>query len=133
MLLPRVRLQRAAWIALLAMLMAALAPAISQLLQRGSSTAWVEICRAGGGTAWVAVADLSAQDTQPTPAKGQPHLLDHCPYCSLHAHALPPVPAQPRLAAAALPGFLEPAAFLHAPHTAHAWRPAQSRAPPSWV
>lgn len=133
MLLPRVRLQRAAWIALLAMLMAALAPAVSQLLQRGSSTAWVEICRAGGGTAWVAVADLRAQDTQPTPAKGQPHLLDHCPYCSLQAHALPPVPAQPQLAAAALPGFLEPAAFLHAPHTAHAWRPAQSRAPPSWV
>ncbi|MFY9459078.1 MAG: DUF2946 domain-containing protein [Aquabacterium commune] len=128
MLPTRVRLQRAAWIALLAMLMAALAPAISQLLQRGSSTAWVEICRAGGGTAWVAVGDLQSKQT---PTKGQPHLLDHCPYCSLQAHALPAVPALPTVAAAPLPGFREPTAFLHAPHTAHAWRPAQSRAPPS--
>ena len=128
MLLPRVRLQRAAWIALLAMLMAALAPAMSQLLQRGSSTAWVEICRAGGGTAWVAVGDLQ---TNQTPSKGQPHLLDHCPYCSLQAHALPHVPALLSVFAAPLPDFREPAAFLHAPHTAHAWRPAQSRAPPS--
>ena len=101
---------------MLAMLMAALAPAISQLLQRGSSTAWV------------AVGDLQ---TKQTPTKGQPHLLDHCPYCSLQAHALPAVPALPTVAAAPLPGFREPAAFLHAPHTAHAWRPAQSRAPPS--
>ncbi len=126
----RAHLQRAAWIALLAMLMAALAPAVSQLLQRSTSAAWVEICRAGGGTAWVAVADLQGEQT---PTKGQPHLLDHCPYCSLQAHALPLLPALPAVTAAPLPGFREPAAFLHAPHTAHAWRPAQSRAPPSLV
>lgn len=128
MLLTRARLHRAAWIALLAMLMAAVAPALSQLLQRGTTTSWVEVCRAGGGTAWVAVAELQ---TEQTPSKGQPHLLDHCPYCSLQAHALPSVPATPVVASAPLPAFREPAAFLHAPHTAHAWRPAQSRAPPS--
>lgn len=118
---------------MLAMLMAALAPAVSQLLQRGSSTSWVEICRAGGGTAWVAVGDLGGQRDPQMPAKGQPHLLDHCPYCSLQAHALPPVTAPSPIGSVPLPAFLEPAAFLHAPHTAHAWRPTQSRAPPSLV
>lgn len=142
MFTTRLPLRRAAWIALLAMLMAALAPAVSQLLQRGGGVSWVEICRAGGGTAWVAVADLSVTDlsvaapsqgSDPMSSKGQPHLLDHCPYCSLQAHALPPVPTLGTLAAAPLPPFRVPAAFLHAPHTAHAWQPAQSRAPPAWV
>jgi len=127
---------------LLAVLMAALAPAVSQLLQRGGGVSWVEICRAGGGTAWVAVADLSATDlsvaapsqgSDPMPSKGQPHLLDHCPFCRLQSHALPSVPTLGTLAAAALPPFRVPAAFLHAPHTAHAWQPAQSRAPPASV
>lgn len=125
--LTRARLRMAAWIALLAMLVAAVAPAWSQLMQRGTATSWVEVCRGNGGTAWVAISELRSDQT---PSKGQPHLLDHCPYCTLQAQALPPLPALPTVAAASLPHFRVPAAFLHAPDTAHVWQPAQSRAPP---
>jgi hypothetical protein len=134
MVVNKLRLVRIARIALLAILVAALAPTLSSLfsqqLQRGSGTAWIEICRAGGGTAWVALADRKGEKA---PSDAPAHGLQHCPYCALHADALPHAPALLQPTVAATPGFLMPAAFLHAPHTAHAWQPAQSRAPPARV
>lgn len=135
-----------AWVAFLAILLVACAPTLSQLSQSQHAVSWVQVCRAQGGTAWVAldamgasqVSDPSADPSDdpsryPTPLRGQPHLLDHCPYCSVHTDALPPTPALPRVAQVGVAALQVPRAFLHAPHTAHPWRPAQSRAPPSLV
>lgn len=143
MALSRVHRRCFAWIAFLAILLAACAPTLSQLSRSQHAVAWVQVCRAQGGTTWVALDAGGASQAgapsgdptpgAPTPLRGQPHLLDHCPYCSLHTDALPPMPAMPRIAQAGVATPQVPRAFLHAPHTAHPWRPAQSRAPPSLV
>lgn len=116
-----------AWIATLAVLMAALAPAISQAVGARGAATWIEVCTAGGSR-WIA-SDPAAPAGE-APAPGLEHALDHCPYCSLHAPLadLPPAPA----AALPDPGLdhVLPRAFLQAPRTLHAWRQAQPRAPP---
>lgn len=146
MVLSRVHRRCFAWVAFLAILLAACAPTLSQLSQSQHAATWVQVCRAQGGTTWVALdalgasqaidpsADPSADPSRhPTPLRGQPHLLDHCPYCSVHTDALPPTPSLPRIAQVGVAAMQVPRAFLHAPHTAHPWRPEQSRAPPSLV
>ena len=117
--------RRTTWIAVLAILMMAFAPLLSQAFGANSSSAWAEVCSVYG-TKWVKV-DPGTTDPQPSPASGHP--LDHCPYCSLHASTLgmPPAPL------VSLPPAVQhavPQAFLAAPRTLHAWRTAQARAPP---
>jgi len=113
------------WIAALAILLASLAPSLSHALASAGGTSWIEICSTEGSR-WV---PAGAGGSEPAPASAA-HVLDHCPYCSIHAPALglPPanVPAQ-------LPSRLAhevPLAFLAAPRTLHAWVSAQPRAPP---
>ncbi|MBV8380530.1 MAG: DUF2946 domain-containing protein [Paucibacter sp.] len=111
------------WVAILAVLMMAFAPLISQAV--GADAAWQEICGADGAR-WVS-AD-GASNGEPA-QKSAAHPLDHCPYCSLHVSVLgmPPAPL------VALPAQLDrdvPPAFLAAPRTLHAWRTAQPRGPP---
>ncbi len=110
----------ASWIAAFAVLLAALAPALSHAMGSG----WVEVCTVQGSK-WVQV-DAGGDAGQTDPA----HAFEHCPYCSLHVPALavPPVPPQPPLVLAPTDEF--PLAFLAAPRTLHAWVNAQSRAPP---
>lgn len=114
----------ASWIAVLAVLMAALAPAISHALGSQGAASWVEVCSAQGSR-WV-------QDDAQTgdPAPGVEHALEHCPCCSIHPDALglPPAPLQALPAPA--PRHAVPQAFLAAPRTLHAWVSAQPRAPP---
>lgn len=112
------------WIAVLAILVSALLPSVSQALGAASPAAWVEVCSAQGSK-WIP-ADEGGSDTQ-----GAEHLLEHCPYCSLHTPtlALPPVP--PPLTLRLDLGHAVPAAFLSAPVTLHAWRAALPRAPPA--
>lgn len=128
----------AVWIALLAVLLAALAPSVSQALgfARGAGPSWVEVCSAEGAK-WVpadagagASADDASADDGTSHGPAAAHWMEHCPWCSLHqpALAVPPAPA-------ALPlvnGLTEalPRAFLQAPRTLHAWASAQPRAPP---
>lgn len=114
----------AAWIALCAMLMATLAPAVSQAL--GSGPSWIEVCTAQGSR-WVASAD---DDASSTPKPSGEHLLEHCPYCSLHTPALGLPPSPMRMLPADPLGRAVPQAFLSAPRTLHAWVRAQPRAPP---
>lgn len=116
----------ASWIAILAVLMASLAPAISQAVGAPSPTGWAEICTSSG-TKLVSV-DGDAADTDGLP--GAAHLLEHCPFCSLHGATLgmPPAPA-PAIVAVPMPAD-RPPAFLHAPRTLDAWVSAQPRAPP---
>jgi hypothetical protein len=112
------------WIAALAILLASLAPAVSHALASATDSNWVEICTPQGSK-WIQAGE---DGSEPAPASG--HLLDHCPYCSLHAPALGLPPA---MALAQLPLGLchqVPVAFLSAPRTLHAWVSALPRAPP---
>lgn len=126
MQLSRATRTLASWVAILAVLMAALAPAVSHALGTRSASSWVEICTAQGAT-WVQPAALADDDSS---APAAAHTLDHCPYCSIHADTIGVPPASsghlPDTALAHAP----PAAFLAAPRTLHAWRSAQPRGPP---
>jgi hypothetical protein len=118
-----------AWIASLAILMAALAPAISHAVARGtgSSGSWAEICSALGAKR-VRIDDAASEPR--IPAAPAEHAFQHCPYCSFNAAApgLPPTSAlELRLPSLQ---FQAPALFLLAPATAFVWLSAQSRAPP---
>lgn len=114
------------WIAILAILMAALAPSISHALGAPQGASWIEVCSAVGAK-WVQPGDAST-DTAPAPADAHP--FEHCPYCSLHSDALA-IPVAPVVVALAprLSGR-PPSAFLAAPRTLFAWLSAQPRAPP---
>jgi len=114
------------WVAILALLMMALAPLMSQAFGAGSASGWAEICSVYGSK-WVKI-DAGTTDPQPTPASGHP--LDHCPYCSLHASALGMPPAPIAVQAMGSTYREVPPAFLTAPRTLHAWRTAQPRGPP---
>ncbi|MFO1219922.1 MAG: DUF2946 domain-containing protein [Burkholderiaceae bacterium] len=112
------------WIVIVAMLLASLAPALSQAVGVADHHSWVEVCTPQGST-WVR-ADAGDAGGAPSAA----HLIDHCPYCSIHlpALALPPPPAAVAPACNARDAL--PQAFLQAPRTLHAWSPAHPRAPP---
>lgn len=112
------------WIAALAILLASLAPAMSHALASAAGTLWVEVCTSQGAK-WIQAGE---DGTERAPASA--HLLEHCPYCTLHAPALGLPPAAP---SAHLPLPLShavPLAFLSAPRTLHVWVRAQPRAPP---
>lgn len=87
---------------------------------------WTEICTALGARL-VRVGDAAPGSSAPK-LPGE-HLLQHCPYCSLHATGgLPPAPASPLVLPALSFGL--PERFYSAPATLHAWASAQPRAPP---
>ncbi|HTP71471.1 MAG TPA: DUF2946 domain-containing protein [Burkholderiaceae bacterium] len=113
------------WIAALAILMAALAPSISHALATKGASTWVQICSAWGA-AWVQPHDGSGG----APPPNKPHSFDHCPYCSLQAHAFA-IPAAPTARVpVASPRRTPPNSDLAAPCTRYAWVGAQPRAPP---
>ena len=114
-----------AWVALLALVLGALAPTLTQAMVAGGERAdWLEVCSVSG-MVWVK-ADTGELAQQPPDgsAAGQ-----HCPWCTLHGGAagLPASQALPEL-----PLRLTdlPPAFYRAPLSATVWAPAQSRAPP---
>lgn len=112
------------WIAALAILLASLAPALSHALASATGTNWIEICTTQGSK-WIPAGEDGTERAPPSA-----HLLEHCPYCTLHAPALGLPPAA---ALVHLPLQLShpvPLAFLSAPRTLHAWVSAQPRAPP---
>ncbi len=130
--LARMRFDRSSrlltsWIAVLALVMAALAPSVSGAISAGPGASWVEICTSIGAK-W-AQAEGASQDE--APASGTVHAFEHCPFCSLHLDALPIPDDSALLVSAPSVSDLLPTAFLAAPHTLHAWRTGQPRAPPS--
>ena len=116
------------WIAVLAILMAALAPSISHALGAKNGASLIEVCTALGGK-WV---QPDGSSTDQAPASGGVHPFEHCPYCSLHANdiAIPVAPVVP--APEISSSDLLPTAFLAAPRTLYAWVRAQPRAPPQF-
>jgi hypothetical protein len=111
-------------VALLAILMAALAPTLSQAWASQSGSPLLEICTASG-TKWIQQSDGVGAPEQ---APGEGSLSKHCPFCLNQAHALPVSP----LSMALLPTLLQllPTAFLQTPRPLFTWQPSQSRAPP---
>jgi hypothetical protein len=124
---PRALRRIAAGLATFAMLLAALAPAITHALAAANDqhVLWTAVCTADG-------ARLVPVPTDPAgvPVAPKSHQVDHCPFCAPHAPgaALPPspVPAVP----AAFASDPVPVLFLLAPRPLFAWAAAQPRAPP---
>ncbi len=75
------------WMAIWAILLAALVPTVSHLLQSGAR--WVEVCQSpnvqGVGIKWMQVDEAGKPLSDSVPSA---HLLDHCPYCALQAFGL---------------------------------------------
>ncbi|TXC62160.1 DUF2946 domain-containing protein [Piscinibacter aquaticus] len=114
------------WIAILAVLMTALAPAISHAMGARGPVTWTEICTSVGAKRVPVDAEQSGSKSVP----GASNLLEHCPYCALHTDGFPVPRALASVASPALVGELLPPAFLHADETLSVWSSAQPRAPP---
>lgn len=112
---------------MLVVLLASLAPSLSHALGAAQGPSWVEICTAQGSK-WVQGDSADSGESKNAPAAA--HLLEHCPYCSIHTPALG-LPPTPLVVPLDLGHEAEvPPAFLAAPRTSHAWVSAQPRAPP---
>lgn len=124
--LRRLRLQ--AWFALAILVLGMLAPSIGVALsQLRGDTGWQDICRSA--------ASPRAQTEVQQQGEALKMLLNgHCAMCHLHSDdlALPPPPTPTVLLLNALDHVM-PERFFSAPRTAHAWRAAPARAPPSLV
>lgn len=113
-----------AWIALLAVLLGALAPALSHALSRADGEKrLIQVCTVAG-MKMVAVDD--SRD------KGDAHVFpaERCAFCATHCDvpALPAMPSAP-FALKARSDHLPPL-YLHSPRPLFAWAAAQPRAPP---
>lgn len=127
-----------AWIAIFAMAMSALAPALSRAMGPDEHGRYlVELCSAAG-VEWVELSaeeaafygETGAVSSESGPAQSVPS-LDHCPYCSAQfGNALPPSPDLSQSFAVA-GGAVLPTLFLVAPRPLFAWSPAHPRAPPA--
>ena len=122
----------AAWIACFAILLAALAPSISQAVanaKQESGSGWAEICSVAG-IRFVQV-DAGAPDDGKSAGKAMP--MEHCAFCSTHAGSvgLPPSPIMPLPVASGTAIF--PALYYQSPAPLFIWSTAQSRAPPALV
>ena len=115
----------AAWLAMLAMLVGALAPAVAQaVVASQGGPGWVQVCSASG-MVWVKTDGLE------DPAAGKPmaDAARQCPWCSLQGAAgLPPEPLS--VAAALDRPALSPQAHFRSATPATPWPSALSRAPP---
>lgn len=120
------------WIAMFAILLGALAPAISQAMVRYASAqgaGWDVICTALGMVPVALDADAGAADDAGKMPVGMDS-MQACAYCSVHAGSHGLVPPRAVQAPRILADFVLLAADSHAPP----WRPdfgfAESRAPP---
>ena len=126
MRLHRLGRKISSWMALVAIVMAAIAPTISHALQGEGTTGWIELCSALGSR-WVRPGNLNAgTDSPPVSAL---HAVEHCPYCSLQSVALASPPAAVGVNLLSLK-FEPPAAAAAALRAPAAWRSAQPRGPP---
>jgi hypothetical protein len=110
------------WIAMLAVLFSALAPAVSHALAATASPL-AEMCTVDG----TAKADVDGKKI-PLPAM---HGMEHCPYCATHGGS-PALPPPAVLSFAVSAGHdVYPSLFYTAPQPLHSWSAASPRGPPS--
>lgn len=116
-----------AWLAIVAMLGAALLPTLAHAVMAvKGDTQWVEVCSASGSR-WVLVTDADL-------ASGQDQSLSmdmaHCPLCC-HQNHMPTVPTpQATPVVFALGTHVVPRLWLLAPTPLFAWASRLSRGPP---
>jgi len=119
------------WIAICAILMAALAPTISHAIAAATDAPnnWAEICSVNGSKL-IEIRTVSGNDHQtPQPVNHTTH-FEHCPFCMMHALSLGMPPATEfKLPVLQGTAFI-PTLFLQAPRPLFAWATAQPRAPP---
>lgn len=123
------RLNRiAAWLASFAILLAALAPAVSHAMAAvNGGASWVEVCTATGPALVKVSAKQSPVKDAPT---GVSH-LEHCPFCGTHAGSAGLIPhAIATLAVESSPALL-PELYYRAPRPLFVWAAGQPRAPPA--
>lgn len=124
----------ARWLVLLTLALALLAPTLSQALAlaRGEVLVWSQLCRSSQVSPRAAQLSLWDKTRQAQREQAQHEgVFQHCPFCALQGQDLAPPPA-PHNAALPLLDLQQdmPERFYSAPHSAHAWAPPQSRAPP---
>ncbi len=118
----RHRRRVAGWIAILAILLNAFAPAVSHALAVGTDAPWLEVC---GDSA----AAARNPGDQPVPQKAASQ--QHCPYCAPHGASFAAPPAAVALAPLAVAGTDPIGDHAVATQARSPWRSAHSRAPPS--
>ena len=122
----------AAWIACFAILLAALAPSISQAVanaKQESGSGWAEICSVAG-IRFVQVDDGAADGK----SDGKAMQMEHCAFCSTHAGSVGLPPTSPVLPLPVASGTaIFPALYYQSPSPLFIWSTAQSRAPPFFV
>lgn len=118
-----------AWLGILAVLVAALAPSASRALanNRGLPAALMALCTAQG----IKVVDTGDARGKQAPAEHQRSRLEHCPLCLLQAAGAAPLPATTPIVAPPSGEPVAPAAFLFAARPQFAWGPIRARGPPS--
>jgi hypothetical protein len=118
----------AAWIACCAVLLAALAPAISHALaSHDVAQAWMEICTTEGEKTIQVAAEQSPESS--TPKQHNDH-FEHCPFCNTNNVATGLPPGVDIVLATIEHYRVFPALFYQAPQGLFVWTPASSRAPP---
>jgi hypothetical protein len=126
----RLRIHRrfTAWLAMLALVMSALAPTVSQAVVMSSDRAdWLEVCTTTG-VMWVK-ADSATTDEGTLPMVGHEQGCDICTHTVTGA---PPVLLGIDTAVIAPPSA-QPHSRVSSAHPAVLWAPAQSRAPPPFA
>ena len=118
------------WIACFAILLSALAPAISHAVQRNAPEGWTEICTLTGARMVRIEAEAASGSSTESPELPTAHALKHCPYCAAHVTVLGLPPAAPARLSLTPLAFHVPELFLRAPRTLFVWASAQPRAPP---
>ncbi|MFO1205435.1 MAG: DUF2946 domain-containing protein [Burkholderiales bacterium] len=128
------KLRIATCLASFAMLVGALAPAVTHLLGAFApqGAPWAVLCTSKG---LVRLAPPSGSSA-PLPSNENGKFAGtHCPFCLPHAGttALPSAPAVVTAILAAEPDRFLPTLFLCSPRPLHAWATAQPRAPPRFL
>jgi hypothetical protein len=135
--MQRFRQRLLAWIAIFAMALSALAPAVSRAMGPDDSGRYTMPLCSAAGVEWVELSAEEAAFYGATGAVSGEHeggklpSLEHCPYCCAHfGGALLPPSGLPAVFAVAGSAVM-PALFLVAPRPLFAWSPSHPRAPPA--
>ncbi len=116
-----------AWLAMLALAMGALAPAMAQAVVSASDRSdWVQICSASG-MVWIQ-ADVSASGTDSVPLAD---MAAPCAWCLMHS-AVAGLPPAPVMAFTSLTQPLPGGCMAAAPPVG-VWTAAPARAPPAFA
>jgi hypothetical protein len=124
-----------AWIACFAILLNALAPAISHAISAmNGDTSWGVVCTTAGAktvTATLAAAKTLGGKLPGNPGNSNMQHQEHCPFCATHAGSFALPPSLPASLALSGGHAHYPALFYHAPQPLFSWSAAHPRAPPA--